>query len=467
MPYEDGIIRVDTTTDPDRGVEIADIMRAVPVTIKRTVNGVTEARSSADLGVLAGTSVGDTVPDNQGGAPWTVSSRIEVNPMAKYKPVRFNKLAALTDDEFKGTGYGLSAGNTFNASDINPDNAWTYLKPRGKAPTPTTYDFPEDEPYRDTDFNRYDHKACPPFAFDVSGHLASSVGLTFFIDTMSKEIYIGSRWMEETCIRFSELIQVKDRYLCVAIHDLDKTGSCVVILNKNVKDIGQYGSTVVLYAEEQKISGTTYPAVGLLSERDRNGHTFRFIVGMRNNNDGQPPGQPYKVLDTTAVSGLTSLALVKGIDRKDVTLFLLDNIGKLGFSLSSTTLAFTYIETVTRSGAQWKKYKLSGRVYGKFVTPSGQWAVKTVSVDVRLRSDGGYVNPDDNGNSLIGKDNVWSKGNIDVHLESHTYDNVEIAFMYEVPIYIYKDASASVQVSAKVKYISETKDAENTIIVSA
>lgn len=273
--------------------------------------------------------------------------------------------------------------------------------------------------------------------------------------------------MEETCIRFSELIQVQDKYLCVAIHDLDKTGSCVVILNQEVKDIGQYGCTVVLYAEEQKISGITYPAVGLLSDRGRNGHTFRFIVGMRNNNDGQPPGQPYKVLDTTAVSGLTSLALVKGIDRKDVTLFLLDNIGKLGFSLSSTTLAFTYIETVTRNGAQWKKYKLSGRVYGKFVTPSGQWAVKTVSVDVRLRSDGGYVNPDDNGNSLIGKDNVWSKGEIDVHLGNHTYDNVEIARMLEVPIYIYKDAPASVQVSAKVKYISETKDAENTIIVSA
>lgn len=460
MPYEDGIIRVDTTTDPDRGVEIADIMRAVPVTIKRTVNGVTEARSSADIGVLAGKSVGDTVPDNQGGAPWTVSSRIEVNPMAKYKPVRHSKLSALTDDEFKGTGYGLSAGNTFNASDINPDNAWTYNKPRGKGSNIF-------EPYRDTDFNRYDHKACPPFAFDVSGELASSVGLTFFIDTMSKEIYIGSRWMEETCIRFSELIQVKDRYLCVAIHDLDKTGSCVVILNQKVEDIGQYGSTVVLYAEERTISGITYPEVKILSERDRNGHTFRFIVGMRNNNDGQPPGQPYKVLDTTAVSGLTSLALVKGIDRKDVTLFLLDNIGKLAFSLSSTTLAFTYIETVTRNGAQWKKYKLSGRVYGKFVTPSGQWAVKTVSVDVRLRSDGGYVNPDDNGNSLIGKDNVWSKGEIDVHLGNHTYDNVEIARMLEVPIYIYKDATASVQVSAKVKYIYETKDAENTIIVSA
>jgi hypothetical protein len=43
---------------------------------------------------------------------------------------------------------------------------------------------------------------------------------------------------------------------------------------------------------------------------------------------------------------------------------------------------------------------------------------------------------------------------------------VELAYLYEIPIYIYIDASASVQVSAKVRYLNETKDAENTLIVS-
>jgi hypothetical protein len=391
----------------------------------------------------------------------TLCRHDSLNPMAKHKPIRYNKRAALTDLEIKSTNYGLSAGSVFNASDTNPDNAWTYNKPRGNQNSLSEW-------YRYTDFDGYDNLACPPFAFSVSGELANSVGLTFYIDSMSKEIYKGYRWIPDTCIRFADLLEVQGRYLCVAIHDLDKTGSCVVILNKAVSSIGQYGYTIRLFAEQQTMEGVTYPAVSLLNERDRNGHTFRFIVGMRNNNDGQSSSQAYKVLETTAVSGLTSLALIPKIDRKDIPLFLLDTINNLDFSLTSTTLAFTYIETVTRNGnTQWKKYKLTGRVYGQFVTPSGQWAVDSVSVDVSLRSDGGYVNPIDNGTSLIGQDNVWSKGDIDVHIGNHTYNNVELAYVYEVPVYIYIDAEPSVQVSAKVRYINETKDAENTIIVTA
>lgn len=460
MAYNDGIIYVDTSTDPDTGVGISDLRKAVPVTLTRTVEGVTEKRSSCDLGVLAAAKVGDSVPDSDGGAAWTVTSRIDINPMAKHKPVRHSKVAPLTDSEFKTVVYGLVAGSAFNASDPNPDNTWTYNRPRGKQGSVF-------EPFRITDFNGYDHLACPPFAFDVSGELANSVGLTFFLDSMAKEIYTGKRWTEENGIKFSDLLEVQSRYLCVAIHDLDATGSCVVILNKLVSSIGQYGYTVVLYAEQHIDSGITYPAVSILNDRSRDGHTFRFIVGMRNNNDGQPSTQAYKVLETTAVSGLISLALTQGIDRKDVQLYLLDNIDKLEFSLSSTTLAFTYIETVTRNGnMRWKKYKLTGRVYGEFVTPPGTWAVQTVSVEVRLRADAGYVNPIDNGTTLTGQDNVWSKGNIDVSLGNHTYSNVEIAFMSEVPIYIYIDATASVLVAAKVKYLNETKDAENTLIVS-
>lgn len=468
MAYEDGLIYVDTTTTPNKGVEIADLQRAVPVTLKRTVNGVTEAKSSSDLGVLAGTSVGDSVPDNAGGRAWTVSSRIEINPMAKYKPVRYNKLAPLTEAELKSTNYGLSIGSIFNASDTNPNNTWTYLKPRGKAPTPTTYDFPEDEPYRITDFKNYDRLACPPFAFSVSGELDNSIGLTFYIDTMSKEVYTGMRWSESTCIKLSELIALEGRYLCVAIHDMDEAGSCAVILNQEVSEIGQYGYTVKLYAETTTDhQGITYPGIDLLAGRDRNGHRFRFIVGMRNNNDGQSPSQPYKVLGTNQVSGLYSLALTAGVDRKDVVLTLLDTIGNLEFSLSSSTLAFTYVETVKRNGEQrWKKYLLTGRLYGTFVTPSGQWAVQSVSVDTYIRADAGYVNPIDNGTSLTGRDNVWSKGEIDVSLGSHTYSNSEVAYIYQVPVYIYIDAPASVQVSAKVRYVNEVKDADNTIIVS-
>lgn len=472
MAYEDGLIFVDTTTTPNRGVEIADLQKAVPVTIKRVVNGVTEAKSSSDLGVLCSATVGTRVDDNAGGTQWIVTSRVNINPMAKYKPVRYNKLSPLTDAEFRSTNYGLSIGSIFNASDTNPNNTWTYLKPRGKAPNPATYDQPTDEPYRLTDFKNYDRKACPPFAFEVSGELDNSVGLTFKIDSTAMTVYPGTRWSEKTCFKLSDLVALDGKYLCVSIHDLDPShpGSCAVIFNDLVSEIKPYGSYIRLFAEGGiDNDGRTCPAVDLLAGRDRNGHTFRFIVGMRNNNDGQPPGQGYKVLETNQVTGLYSLALTAGIDRKDVVLTLLDTIGKLEFSLSSTTLTFSYVGMVERNGQgqYWKKYLLSGRVYGTFVTPTGQWAVPSVSVDVFLTANGGYVNPIDNGTTLTGRDNVWSKGNIDVSLGNHTYSNVEVGFLYEVPIYIYRDATTSVQVSAKVKYVSETKDANNTLEVIA
>lgn len=471
MPYDDGTIFVDRTVTPNIGVSIADIQRAVPVILQRTNTrtGQVERRSSGTLGLLCGASVNDTVAASDGEGDWTIVSRIDINPMAKYKPVRYNKLQPLTASELRSTNYGMSTGPVFLAGNLDPNNAWTYNKPRGKLSSSSPQGQTEDEPYRDTDFEEYDHKSCPPFQFEVSGELDNAVGITFAIDSFAKEKYPGMRWTEERSFRLSDLIAVTGRYLCVAIHDLDRGGSRLVIINKQVSEIGQYGYTIRLFAETTTdSSGITYPGIDLFAGRERNGNTFRFIVGMRNNNDGQAPNEPYKVINISETSDwdLISLALMPGIDRKDVVLTLLDTIGNLEFSLSSTTLAFTYLETVTRNGAQWKKYKLTGRVYGTFVTPPGTWAVQSVSVDTYIRADAGYVNPTDNGTTLVGKDNVWSKGEINISQGNHTYSNVEVAYIYEVPVYIYRDAPASVQVSAKVRYIAETKDASNKLIVS-
>ena len=69
-----------------------------------------------------------------------------INPMAKYKPVRYSKLSPLTDAEFKSTNYGLVTGSVFNASDSNPSNTWTYLRVR-----------PLTDYSRYTDFDGYYH----------------------------------------------------------------------------------------------------------------------------------------------------------------------------------------------------------------------------------------------------------------------------------------------------------------------
>lgn len=100
MSYSGGIIR--------GNVDIRDVQRACPVTIKRTVNGVVERRNSADIGVICGGKVGNTVPDNQGGTAWTISARVPINKWAKYKPLKVrNLLRKLTEAERKAVNYGI------------------------------------------------------------------------------------------------------------------------------------------------------------------------------------------------------------------------------------------------------------------------------------------------------------------------------------------------------------------------
>ena len=216
MPIQDGKrIIVDTSTDPDTGVAIADIQRLVPVTISRTVNGSTERRSSSDLGVLCGGQVGDTVPDNQGGQAWQITSRIDINMWAKFKPVRYNaKKTTEQLDESKlyttrewlpdnsnyftstrrpwweaddgnyginmdgGKVDGVSTSTGTSPTSSNPGtksgmelalielvtmvdgklNGWSYNPPRGRA----VANVHDEEPYRDIDFNRYNHQASKP-----------------------------------------------------------------------------------------------------------------------------------------------------------------------------------------------------------------------------------------------------------------------------------------------------------------
>ena len=177
MPHANGMIYIDQSTDPDLGVSIADIQSVVPVTIKRTVNGVTESRSSSDLGTLAGSSVGDTVRDNGGGQSWTVSSRIEINKWARYKPQRSNRLKYLPHGTMldqtgtrKGGRFGLEIG-------------WKYLKPRGahrdgnewyrKADfvrLPSTID---DTDFTPSALQGYNHRALIPFNVEINADLAN------------------------------------------------------------------------------------------------------------------------------------------------------------------------------------------------------------------------------------------------------------------------------------------------------
>lgn len=171
MPYANGRIYVDTSVTPNLGVCIADVQKACPVTIKRTVNGATESRSSSDLGVLCGGYKGMTVPDNAGGANWQVASRVDINMWARYKPetpVYINTtygLKPITLNERRQNGYSIyiNQASVFGSisrlvTDLR-DNGGTLAKGYFVYRMPTGG---SASPYRLTDFENYWKSAPQP-----------------------------------------------------------------------------------------------------------------------------------------------------------------------------------------------------------------------------------------------------------------------------------------------------------------
>lgn len=144
MPYNNsGVIYVDTTVTPNRGVSIDDVRAVLEL-------------DSRDVGTLCSSS------DNN------------VNKWAKHKPIVYaNAIAPLTDAQFKEKNYGLTIpnplmGNYTKIDDVilNAENAYTYTKPSGQMASP----------FRLTDFNNYSHSVKAPInGFPETIYIPTSV----------------------------------------------------------------------------------------------------------------------------------------------------------------------------------------------------------------------------------------------------------------------------------------------------
>lgn len=130
MPYNNsGVIYVDTTVTPNRGVSIDDVRAVLEL-------------DSRDVGTLCS------------------SSNNNVNKWAKHKPIVYaNAIAPLTDAQFKEKNYGLTIPNPLTGSYtkiddviLNAEDAYVYTKPSGQMASP----------FRLTDFNNYSHSVKAP-----------------------------------------------------------------------------------------------------------------------------------------------------------------------------------------------------------------------------------------------------------------------------------------------------------------
>lgn len=158
------------------GVDLGDLRTVVPVVIQATIGGETVTRVSSDVGVLCSAKVGDRITDTNG-VVWTVVTRSEVNPWARYRPIpcangNINTPQPLTPAERMTERYGIEPPiDMFTADNIQQfedyansmkdyNSYFLKLRPWGDTHIRRLSDFAKEDNQREKVPNiGYDHNA--------------------------------------------------------------------------------------------------------------------------------------------------------------------------------------------------------------------------------------------------------------------------------------------------------------------
>lgn len=395
----------------------------------------------------------------------TLCGHNNINPMAKYKPVRLDNVKAINYAQRKSVRFGMNNRiPSFSTSNKNPSVTWVYDAVR----VGTDW-------ARLTDFENYYHLACVPFAFDVTGAIRDGVGIQLYVDSSAGNYYqdhegSNNRWDVDNNLSISDLLadnssfSPSGMYLGFAIHDLDDANGYyqVVVTSTKLVNVSSSVPTIILYPEARTAGGVTYPAVSILNDYGRNGHTYRFIAFIKQNYGGA--AQSYEVLPNNQKAiDVYSLAIMQGVDRKELIMYDRYTIAGLTFSISLAGITWTYVGEVTHRGNTMYKYTITGSVVGVFKTPS-TWPWhgspdELTPVATTIKSDYGYVGDDSVQGSVVYDINA------NLATNSHTY-TITIATFSNLSVYIFKGVPASersIRITSYAHKFNETVDADNDI----
>lgn len=370
-----------------------------------------------------------------------------INRFSKNKPVRYNSPAVLAAADFLVAGYGLSAPAAFYANTQNPDATWQYLKPRANT-----------DWARLSDFNNYAHNCVCPFGFEVSGTLGSSVGIVLYTNSGANIITPSGRsWQGDKNLSVADILTANgfgDYYLGFCIHDLTDQASAYVaiVTNKKLSAINNSVEVFIFYSEQKIDWGVTYPAIPLIADKLRNGHTYRYIACLFSS--GPDSGYAYQINQYTPL--VYPLAFEAGIDRHDIEMHKATYIAGLQATLSISDVTWTYVGTTTVGSSTMDEYTLSCTIKGTFVTPSN-WAVQhSVGVDVTINNPYGYA----------GSGTYQETGYVSIPNSSTTYSNVQILNISGLSVKWFNGVPANVRsviVSAAATYSGENVPFDNTV----
>lgn len=323
-----------------------------------------------------------------GGPPYIMGNMVDptqnpyaiINPMARYKPIRFNTWGILTDQNRADARHGFSTSNipywTPTASGC-PKNNWVYLRPRGAS---------YNEPYRALDFLSapgstvgYNARIAAPIAAVSGGspQVGQDYGFWIPFNGNASNEQAGKVWNQYEGLSLQDLLEsASDFYnyhITVLLYDNNNNTWNIVTYKTTLAQAIQSNSSgfvPMLYNTAGTESGVYHPAVPFLAESSHNDHDITFVIGLRPEG---PSSDLYSI--STQSLDIYSLGFVDGCDRFTVKFGSAISIMGLDGSIvnnSTHPIALSNPTEITVGQTVWVRYAISNSIWGSFSTP-GSW----------------------------------------------------------------------------------------------
>ena len=301
------IVYIDTSTDPDTGVCIYDLQRAL-------------GRGENDLGLLCSDQ------------KWENGSLVRANKINEFsikKPVRSSVVGLMADSDFQAVRYGFGASTimlTQNPSSA-PTGTWVYQPPRGKGNGTGG----ANEWFRMRDFEGYYGKRAAPILVDyVFARFSSSQTQYGSIDGVTLFNGFADRlWKSGYSLTVEQLLKYpssgnaySDKYIAYIVYNNSTNTGVICVTNELISTASTRGyHTFEFCQNDRTVDNVTYPAIGSsILSNDTVGDSLTIIACVSSTHAETGYAYQVKTFSQLAVNTCYSLAFMEGADRDTTTI---------------------------------------------------------------------------------------------------------------------------------------------------
>lgn len=390
-----------------------------------------------------------------------------INPMAKYKPIKSNK-PSITAADREAARYGMSEPSYFYPNSYAIPDAWTYNRPTAENP---------NEWLRALDFDGYDAQAVPPLAMEVPGGLrvAEPFGILMWKDSYVNN-YLSSRmtnrWWADRSLSIAELLgsglnDYNNYWVSFVFYLYNTAGTsiqdaCLVATNKKFGNM--LGADVFMFCPQGDgtqdgdyiESGVHYPVIPMLQSTAHVGRKFAIVSCLSSTGPSDPTSYAYQVLP----NNYSCIPL--GFDARHRWDYAIET-AESAKAIDMLTGVFNTGPTLTfirQHDGGWNEYSCSAWVSADITSADG-WQGTSAMVHVSATAPGGMFG------AVPGSGGEYGEYVEDVGILVPSGGHTNTRQLVQLPnVFIYKDAPHTVIVTAKFTQNGNEKAFNNTLTIS-